>query len=478
MSSPSRVEELEEPKNEKGKGNKLAMPDVYVILFSFLLLAFIASYIFPSGTYERVEKDGITQVVPDSFHYITTDPLSIMNLFSAIQRGLVGASGIIFLILIVGGIIKVIEHTGAIDSAIHSMIQKSKGNQNLLIFTFCTIFAVISTMGIAPNLAIAFVPIGILLARKLKLDPIIGVAMVFLGAYSGFAGGVFDPVVTVMGQMIAGLPIFSGAFFRMLIFIAFVSITIIYIILYAKKLKQNSFNSGGDYDSTKGNIEEVEETIKFTNSHKLIILLFFATIGFFLYGSLQYGWSINQLSAIFLMLGISVAIVARINPNEFVKVFMSGVNRVVYGALVIGVAGSVIILLEDAYLIDSIVYVVSSALQDFSPVVSMVALYIFNLLFNGIITSGTGQAAIVMPIMVPIGDMLEVTRQSVFITFKLGDAVTNIITPLSGALMACLAIGKVSFVKWVKFVFPLLLVWIVIGGIFVAAAVMINYGPF
>ncbi|WP_157037600.1 YfcC family protein [Ornithinibacillus californiensis] len=477
MSILSRVEERDERKSKK-KGNKLAIPDVYVILFSFLVLAYVASYVLPSGAYERVEMDGITQVVPGSFQYITTDPLSIMDLFSAIQKGLVGASSIIFIIIIVGGVIKVIEHTGAIESGIHTLLQKSKGNRNLLIFTFGTIFAVISTMGIAPNLTVAFVPIGILLAQKLKLDPVIGVAMVFLGAYSGFTGGVFDPVVTVMGQMIAGLPIFSGVYFRVIIFVAFVSTTIIYISRYAKKMSYDSSTNLLSKSSKLNNEREMEDVTPFTHSHKLIILLFFAAIGLFLYGSLQFGWSINELSAIFLMLAMLVAFVARINPNQFVRVFMEGAGRVMYGALVVGVAGAVIVVLQDAHLVDSIVYVVSTALEDLTPVVSMVMLYVFNLIFNGIVSSGSAQAAIVMPIMVPIGDMLEVTRQSVFITFKLGDAVTNIITPLSGTLMACLAIAKVSYVKWVKFVFPLLLIWLVLGGVFVAVAVMINYGPF
>lgn len=479
MANSNRDGKKESLKIPGGK-KKLAMPDVYVILFGFLLLAFIASFILPSGTYERAEVNGITQVVPDSFQYIETEPLSIMDVFSSIQIGLAGAGSIIFLILIVGGIIRVIEYTGAINSGIHSLIQKSRGNHNLLILTFCSIFAVISSMGVAPNLAIAFVPIGIMLARTLKLDPIVGVSMVFLGAYAGFAGGVFDPVVTVMGQTIAGLPLFSGALYRMAIFTVFVSVTIAYICLYAKKVRQDPSKSLMGADSFKDHPEEKEldTTTRFTNAHKVIILLFFVAIGGFLYGALQRGWSINELSAIFLMLGIVVCFVAKITPNQFVKVFMDGASRVLYGALIVGVAGSVIVLLDQAQLVDTLVNTVTSTLNNFTPVVSMVLLYVFNLVFNGLITSGTGQAAIVMPIMVPIGDMLEVTRQSTFITFKLGDAVTNIITPLSGTLMACLAIGKVSYITWVKFVFPLLLIWLVLGGVFVAAAVMMDYGPF
>ncbi|WP_158738344.1 YfcC family protein [Alteribacillus sp. YIM 98480] len=458
---------------------KFEMPDVVVILFGFLLLAFIASFILPSGAYERVERNGVTQVDPDTFQYIPMESLSILDIFSSIQIGLVNASSIIFLILIVGGTIKVIESTGAINAGIHSFITKSKGNYQLLIFTFCTLFALLASLGIAPNLAIAFVPIGLLLARSLKLDPIVGVAMVFLGAYAGFSGGVFDPVVTVMGQTIAELPLFSGYLFRMAIFGAFLSITIIYICLYAKKIRNNPAKSFMGADSFSEHLEEnvYTEENTFTSRHIIVLLLFFLSIGAFVYGAFAFGWSINELAAIFLMLGIAVAFIMKISPNGFVKRFMDGVREVVYGALVIGIAGAIIVLLNEAHIVDTIVHFTASSLEGFSPSAAMLLLYVFNLIFNGLITSGTGQAAIVMPIMVPIGDMLEVTRQSVFITFKLGDAVTNIITPLSGTLMACLAIAKVSFIDWIKFTFPLFLLWLVMGAIFIGIAVSINYGP-
>lgn len=462
------------------KEKKHAMPDVFVIIFIFLVLAFLTTYILPSGTFERIEEDGITQVVPDSFQYINAESVSFLEIFSSIPRGLIDSAGIVFLILIVGGVVAVIESTGTIDTGIHSLIRKSNGNYNVLIATFCTIFAVISSLGITVNGVIAFVPIGLIIARSLKLDPVVAVAMVFLGAYSGWAAGVFDPTVTILGQQIAELPLFSGYLFRIGIFVVFVAITILYICSYAKRIRKNPEKSlmGINPFAQLPVEEENQQGQKFTIQHTIIILLFFSTVGLYLFGAFNFGWGINELSAIFILLGVVVAFIGRISPNAFVDRFMKGAIRVIYGALVVGMARAVIIILEDGQIIDTIVHSVSSSLDGFSPVVSMQLLYVFNFIFNGIITSGTGQAAIVMPLMVPIGDMLEVTRQSTFITFKLGDAVTNIITPLSGTLMACLAIAKVSFGKWVKFAFPLTIIWIVTGAIFVAIAVLINYGPY
>lgn len=470
--------------NERGAAPKVKkkrpMPDVFVILFGFMILIVLASYVVPAGSYERVVNNGLTQVSIDSFRTLSSEPLGIMDLFTAIHKGLVGASSIIFLILVVGGVLKVIESTGAISSGIHRLIDLAKGKQNILILVFCATFAVLSSVGIAPNLAIAFIPIGLFLARSLNLDPIVGMAMIFLGAYAGFAGGVFDPVVTVTGQALAELPLFSGFIFRGFIFITFLAITTLYICRYAAKVKQDPANSfmGADAFSDAHIQMQEDSATHFTGAHKLVLALFAASIGFFLYGGFNLGWGITELTATFLMLGVVTAIICRISPNDFVKRLMNGASEVMYGALVVGVAAAVIVLLKQAQLIDTIVHGVASSLGGHGKIMAMELLYAFNLAFNGIITSGTGQAAIVMPIMIPIGDMLEVTRQSTFITFKLGDAVTNIITPLSGTLMACLAIARISYIEWFKFVVPLVLIWVAVGGVFVGIAVAINYGPF
>ena len=462
------------------KKKKLPMPDVFIILFGFMILVLLASYIIPAGTYDRSNANGLTQVATDSFRYIDAEPLNVMDLFTAIHNGLVAASTLIFLILIVGGVLKVIESTGAISAGIYRLLSLAKGRQNVLIFIFCATFATLASVGVGANLAIAFIPIGLFLARSMKLDPIVGVAIIFLGSYAGFGAGVFDPTVTVTGQTIAELPLFSGFMFRGAIFVVFLAITAAYICRYARRIKQDPALSvmGAEAFESATNDNRPNTETTFTLTHKLVLALFALSIGFFLFGAFNRDWGIPQLSATFIMLGVATAIIGRISPNAFIKRLMSGAGEVMYGALVIGVAAAVIVLLKQAQLIDTLVHSVATSLDGHGKIVAMELLYLFNLVFNGLITSGTGQAAIVMPIMVPIGDMLEVTRQSTFITFKLGDAVTNIITPLSGTLMACLAIARISYVEWFKFALPLVLIWVVTGAVFVGVAVAINYGPF
>ncbi|MFC4206329.1 YfcC family protein [Vreelandella malpeensis] len=459
---------------------KRAMPDVFIILFAFMVLVLIASYLIPAGTYERSTQGGLTQVDTESFRFIDAAPLNAMDLFTAMHNGLVNASTLVFLILIVGGVLKVIESTGAISAGIYKLLRLAKGRQNVLILIFCTTFATLASVGVGANLAIAFIPIGLFLARSMKLDPVVGVAIIFLGSYAGFGAGVFDPTVTVTGQTIAELPLFSGVLYRAAIFVVFLAITAAYICRYARLVKQDPAASVMGAAAFEGIAldGQPEQNAPFTRTHKWVLALFVFGFGFFLFGAFNHGWGIPQLSATFIMMGIATALIARISPNTFIQRLMSGAREVLYGALVVGVAAAVIVLLRQAQLIDTLVHAVATSLDGHGKIVAMEFLYLFNLVFNGLITSGTGQAAIVMPIMVPIGDMLEVTRQATFITFKLGDAVTNIITPLSGTLMACLAIARVSYVEWFKFVWPLVLLWIVTGGLFVAVAVAIDIGPF
>lgn len=455
------------------------MPDAFVIIFGILVLAAIATYIVPSGSFEREDVEGRSVVIEGTYAETEANPASIIDIFLAIQQGLIDSANLIFMVLIVGGIVAIFEHTGAINSGINALIQKANGRKYPLIITFIVLFATMDLVGLSGNAVIAFIPIGIILAKALKLDPIVGVAMIYLGQYVGVATGTFDPVITGLAQRIAELPLFSGAGLRFAAFIVLLIVTIAYICLYVRRISKDpsksymgisAFGDTGD--------ESAEDFGPFTGKHKIILLTFVAFLGLFLYGVYNLDWSINHLAAIFLMMGIVVAFIARISPNEFVLTFIKGAQGLVYGALVIGLARSIVVVLEDGVVLDTIVNYAFQPLSALPTLIGAEAIFLFNMLFNMIVSSGSGQAAIVMPFIVPLVDMLDITRQTGVLAFKLGDGITNMITPTSGVLMAVLAVGRVSYLHWVKFVFPLVLLWALIGAIFIGIAVMINYGPF
>lgn len=471
---------VENKENRRGFKKIFTMPDAFIIIFGIVLLATVATYIIPAGEYERETVDGITQAVPNSYTATESNPANLMDLFSSVPVGMVESANIIFLIFIIGGVVALIESTGAIDNSINKLIDKTKGRYMLLITAVAGIFGLMATLGVVPNAVIAFIPIGIALARSLNLDAITGVATIYLGYYAGMIAGVIDPTILGLAQTIAELPLFSGIYLRIVLFFILMAVTIIYINYYAKKVKNDPSKSlmGNNLfvDDIKEDVDNIET--KLTGKHILILLTFLLFIILFVFGAFTYDWSINELSAIFIMMGIVVAVIDKITPNQFINIFMEGAKALTYGALVVGIARAVIVILQDGMIIDTIVNAAVAPMESTSLFIGGILLFLFNLLFNLVVTSGSGQASIVMPLMVPLVDILGITRQTGVLAFKLGDGFSNIITPTSGVLMAVLAIGKIQWVKWLRFVLPLFLIWVVIGILAVSFAIITDYGPF
>lgn len=458
------------------KKKRFEMPDAFVIIFGILILAVLLTYIVPAGEFQREEVDGRNIVIEGTYERIDNQPTTLLSTFTSIQQGLIDSAPIIFMVLIIGGAVGVIDHTGAINSGVNALIGRAKNQKYILVAVFIMIFAVMDFVGISGNAIIAFIPIGIVLAKALKLDPIIGVAMVYLGQYVGVATGTFDPVITGLAQSIAELPLFSGWHLRLVAFFILLAITMTYILLYVKRISKDPSKSLLKFSETDGaDQQKIEEFGPFTGRHKLVLLTALIFMATFIFGVFQFEWSTNELAGIFIMMSIAAAIVGRLGMNEYVQVFIKGAQGIVYGALVIGLAKAVVIVLENGKVLDTIVNGAFTPMAELPLFLAAQAMFIFNLLFNLIITSGTGQAAIVMPFMVPLADMLDISRQTAVLAFKLGDGTTNIIAPTSGILMAVLAVGKIPYSKWFKFVLPLVLLWVIVGIVMVGIAVVTGY---
>ncbi|WP_077319846.1 YfcC family protein [Virgibacillus proomii] len=463
---------------EKRK-RKMALPDAYVILFTILLLAAIATYVVPTGSFERETVNDITTVVPESYQKIDQQPISLIEIFTAIQQGMIDSAGLIFLVLIIGGAFAVIEYTGAIDALIMKTINQTKDKEYLLIIIVSALFSVFGALGIIVNAVIAFIPIGIILARSMRLDAIVGVSIIYLGAYAGFNTAFLDPLTTGMAQEIAQVPLFSGLGLRILIYLTVLISTIGYVCWYANRVKKDPLNSilGEHRFPKNANKDMANAPTPLTIVHKSVLGWLAIGIGFYVFGVFQYNWSLNHMAAMFIVIAIGTAIIARINANKFVIQFFNGCKGLVYGALIIGMARSIVVVLENGQILDTIVQGMSKMMDPFTSVIGAIVMFIVNFLFNIIVSSGSGQAVIVMPIMTPLADMMEIPRQVAVQAYKMGDGFSNVITPISGVLMATLAIAGIPWGKWLKFIMPLVVIWCVIGIVYLTIAVMIGWGP-
>lgn len=466
--------------NNRKKKNGMKLPDAYVILFIFLVLAAIATYVIPAGEFDtETSSEGIDVIIPGTYDVIESSPAGFLDIFSSIVEGLISTSNLIFLVLIIGGAFAVIEKTGAIDALVTKIIQITKNKEWMLIVMVMVVFSIFGTLGIIVNAVIAFIPLGIILAKSMKMDAIVGVAIIYLGAYTGFGVAILDPLTIGFAQEIAEVPLFSGAPERVVMYVITLLFSMGYVIWYANRVKNDPSRSilkdnPFPKDASEG-VSLGKQTMRL--KHILVLAALIVGIGAYVAGVFIADWSLEEMAAVFLVIMIATAIIGKIHVNDMVGTFIQGANSVLYGALIIGMARSIVVILENGMILDTVVNFMAVVTEPFTSTMGAIMLFIGNGLFNLIVTSGSGQAAIVMPIMAPLADIMGFPRQIAVQAYTMGDGFTNIITPLSGVLMANLAIAGVPYTKWVKFALPLVAMWYILGIIYIIILVTINWGP-
>jgi len=467
---------------KKMEKRKLKVPHTYVILVSVILLAALLTYIIPAGQFDMVKDEATGRNIVDSssFHLVDKNPTKFFDLFKSVPKGLKAASGIVFFVFVVGGAFQIVTATGAIEAGIGKVAFSLKGREKIMIPILIIIFSIGGgTIGMAEEVMI-FVPIGIALARALGYDALTGTAMVALGAACGFTSGFMNPFTVGIAQGIAELPLFSGILFRLIILVVMLVITIWYIVRYAEKVKK---------DPSKSIVRELELNQKDNNidllnipemntGHSLVLLTFLCGLGVIVWGVFKSGWYITEIGSAFLAIGIFCGFVGKLGPSKIAEEFLAGAKSMVFGALAIGIARSILVIMQDGHIIDTTINGLASAIETLPKSIAILGMYVVQVVVNFFIPSGSGQAAATMPIMTPLADILKINRQVAVMAFQFGDGFTNSIIPTSGALLAYLSVANIPYDKWFKFIWPLMLIWIGIGATFLLVANMINYGPF
>lgn len=463
--------------HSQSKEKKALNINAFVLLFFVIVISAILTYIMPAGEYDRVEKDGRTVVVPDSFHLTDASPVGFFDIFTSIHTGMVNSASIIFFILIIGGAFGILKTTGALDALIISLTSKLSNRELLLIPVLMLFFgAGGALMGMAEE-TIVYIAIITPLAIALGLDAIIAFAIVSVGANIGFMSAVLNPFNIGVAQSIAELPTFSGIGLRLVLFVALYLAGVIFVYRYAKKIKANpelKFIGNVKKDTQM----KLDATVKLTTRHKWILLIFLLNFIVLIFGVIKFGWYITEIASLFLLFGIIMGVVGKLSPNQMADSFIDGAKDLIGGALIIGFAQAILVVIQDGKLIDSVLFYASSFLSQLSPILNAIGMFFLQLFLNFLVPSGSGQAALTMPIMAPLADLVGVTRQTAVLAFQLGDGISNSIFPTSGVLLAGLAVAGIPYTKWVKWVLPLLLIQIVIAIIFLIIAQVIQYGPF
>lgn len=459
------------------KKRKWKMPHTYVIIFAIVVLTAVLANVVPAGEFDRITDEmGRSIVVPDSFHYLPKIGCSFFDVFVSIQQGFIDAAQIIFFIVFAYAFVYILIKNGTFDAAIGAVLRKI-GNRVQLIIPVCMIiFGILgSTMGMSEE-TYGLLPIFISIGVALGYDAIVGSSIVYVAVSVGFAAATINPFTIGVAQQVAGVPLFSGLEYRILCFVIYMSVTIIYVWRYAKKVKKDPSKSilhGYDMELVEVGSKEDLMAKEFTLVQKISAGLFVLTIVLLVFGTIVLKWYINEIAALFMIMMLVVAIISRFSPDQIAVYFIEAAKDMMFGALIVGLSRAIPTIMENAKIIDTIVYSLSLLLMNFQGYLSALGMLFVQNIINFFIPSGGGQALVTMPILAPVSEMVGLSRQIAVLAFQFGDGFSNIFWPTS-VFMMC-GIMRMPVDRWYKFITPLFGLLFICEVILLMGAVAIGY---
>jgi len=443
-------------------------PNTILIISCLIVFTAIMTWIVPGGEYERVLIDGRERVEPGSFSYIDSDPQSVFDILTAPIRGFVDAALIIGFVLIVGGSFGILQQTGAIESAIRGIARahtRHRVVRVLLIPIFMIIFSLAGSVFGMSEEVIPFVLIFVPMALALGYDSIVGVAIPFVGAGAGFAGAFLNPFTIGIAQGIAGLRLFSGLEYRVIAWVVTTTIAILFVIRYAAKVKTTPEASPtfamDEEKRTHIRIDLDGESLDLR--HRLVLLTFGLAMGILVFGVLKYKWYIEEIAALFLGAGVLIGAVGGLKPGAVTDSFLQGAKDLMSTAIIIGLARAILIVAEQGRIIDTMLHALSSVIGIVHPIISSQLMFIVQTLINFFVPSGSGQAALTMPVMAPLSDLVGVSRQTAVLAYQFGDGFSNMIIPTSAVTIGVLTLAKIPWERWARWILPLEILFLIMG---------------
>jgi len=508
-------------------------PNTFVIVFVLIILATLSTFIIPSGEFERkkIYIDGnIKETIdPKTFKFVKKET-NILNIFTAIYDGFTNYSHIIVFILVIGGAFNVINSTKFLDNLLLLLLknQNTEKSKNSKINAFLIItFIIFSLFGAIFGMSEETIPFVILFTPfclSLGYTPIFAVSITYLAAHIGFASAFLNPFTIGIAQGLSNLPLFSGLEYRFFIWLLFTSIGIVYVFKFSKKLKQNN-STLNQQKCTTTNLNYTN--LKYLNLSFIIIsilllifsifksdfknlsntqsnFLWFLTIYFItsnfiilkknknlysfnlliiliillMIGVTKFNWYIKEICGLFFGFSLIIGLSYGLSTNEIVKRFIEGAKDLLPASLIVGFAGGIIHTLQNAKVIDTILFYISNIIGNFGKTFSLFVIYLFQNFLNIIVPSGSAKAALTIPITSELVEIIGISKQINVLAFQFGDGITNFITPTSAVLLGALSCAKVDYYDWIKYIWKLVVIYIILGFIFTLLPLFVNIKDF
>ncbi|KPP88533.1 MAG: putative membrane protein [Rhodobacteraceae bacterium HLUCCA08] len=460
-------------------------PSAFTILFALIILVAALTWIIPAGQYERVASEALGKDVPVAGTYAPTDAAP-QGLFDVILAPIAGfydpveyvarAIDVSLFVLIIGGFIGVVTASGAIDAGIARAMVRLKGRENWMIPILMALFALGgTTYGMAEE-TLAFYVLLIPVMIAAKYDALTAVAVILLGAGVGVLGSTINAFSTVIASDAAGVTFADGLVLRLTILALCWVVTVAFVMRYAARVRADPTKSLV-YDKKAANeahflTETPADAAAFTGLHKAVLILFALTFAVMIWGVSIGGWWMAEMSGLFTAAAIFIGLVARLGEGKLVEAFVNGARDLLGVALIIGLARGIVVIMDAGMITDTILHAAETSVVGLSQTGFILVIYWVEVGLSFFVPSTSGLAVLSMPILAPVADFAGVKRELVVTAFATASGMVNLITPTSAVVMGGLAIGRVPYERWLRFVWPLLLVLTVIVMAALALAVL------
>ncbi len=445
---------------------RLRFPHPLTLLTAVVLAAAALSYVLPAGEYDRRDdpETGRSIVVPGTYQEVEANRIGVFDAIVAIPRGMAGRADVVFLIFLIGGAFAVFDATGALRRGIAWLVERLQGREILAIPVVSLAFA---AGGVTENLQeeiIPLVPALMLLTRRLGYSPMVGVAVSAGSAFVGSAFSPINPFQVLTAQEVADVAPLSGSGFRLVFLAIALGLWIWWTMRYAARTRVEA------------------ETVEAAGSEATpgwrdltIFGIVASTFGVLVWGLLSLGWDFDHMSALFFVMGVVVGIVGRLGITGTAEAYAQGFKSMGYAALLIGFANAIYVVMDDARIIDTIVRGLFVPLAELPLALSAIGMSAAQGVLHFAVPSVSGQAVLTLPVLVPLSDLLGLSRQITILAYQYGAGLCELITPTNGALMAILAASGVRYEAWLRFVVPRYLMLMGLGAVALVIAIAIGY---
>lgn len=444
-------------------------PSAYTILFLLIAVVALLTWIVPAGQYERAMNEELGREVPITGTYAETEgnPQGIVDVLMAPIDGFydhssyeAGAIDVSLFILIIGGFLGLVTKTGAIDAGIERVTARLEGREELMIPILMALFAAGGTVYGMAEESLPFYTLLVPVMMAARFDPLTAAATILLGAGIGVLGSTINPFATVIASNASGIPFTDGIMLRLVMLVLGYGICVAYVLRYARMVRADQTKSivYDKFEENKKHFLGSQEggSLEFTTTRKVILTIFGGSFGVMIYGVSIAGWWMAEISAMFLAATIIVGLVARMSEEDFINSFIEGARDLLGVALIIGIARGIVVVMDRGMITDTILFSAEQMVTGLSSVVFINVMFFLEMLLSFLVPSTSGLAVLTMPIMAPLADFAGVGRDLVITAYQSASGIVNLVTPTSAVVMGGLAIARVPYVRWVKWVAPLL----------------------